>query len=146
MLQSIGKRDIGQCEVCRLLMSEPLYSSSFEYTTQKLDFKEKSKEIYNDGINQAISKTLMEFYANQNNDKTNENLDKSSFYEYVQKYKVTNGQLTLRRSDNLIIVTYPTVRYNPNILEKYKEYCYYEMIKFQDFQDIPKMYSQRSIR
>ena len=43
-------------------MSEPLYSSSFEYTTQNLDFKEQSKEICNDGINQA----LMEFYENRN--------------------------------------------------------------------------------
>ncbi|CAF0956132.1 unnamed protein product [Brachionus calyciflorus] len=29
----IGKRDIGQCEVSRLLLSEPLYNSSFNYVT-----------------------------------------------------------------------------------------------------------------
>jgi len=32
MLKTVaGKRDLGQCEVSRLLMSEPLYHSSFEY-------------------------------------------------------------------------------------------------------------------
>ena len=43
MLQSIGKRDIGQCEVCRLLMSEPLYSSSFEYTESRFQRTIKRK-------------------------------------------------------------------------------------------------------
>ncbi|RNA33794.1 hypothetical protein BpHYR1_046991 [Brachionus plicatilis] len=34
MIKSIaGKRDIGQCEVSRLLLSEPLYNSSFNYVT-----------------------------------------------------------------------------------------------------------------
>ncbi|RNA07443.1 hypothetical protein BpHYR1_020083 [Brachionus plicatilis] len=30
---SCGQTDIGQCEVCRLLMSGPLYQSSFQYIT-----------------------------------------------------------------------------------------------------------------
>ena len=44
MLKKVsGKLDLGQCEVCRLLMSEPLFFSTFEYVTQSLEltqFKE----------------------------------------------------------------------------------------------------------
>ena len=87
MLQSLGKRDIGQCEVCRLLMSEPLYSSSFEYATQSLDLFEQSKEIYSSDNTLAISKTLMEFYAHRNQNLSSETEpDQSTFYQFVQKY------------------------------------------------------------
>lgn len=38
MINSIaGKRDIGQCEVSRLIMSEPLYHSDFNYVIQSID-------------------------------------------------------------------------------------------------------------
>ncbi|RNA15588.1 ATP-dependent DNA helicase PIF1 [Brachionus plicatilis] len=43
MLRSIaGKRDLGQCEVSRLLLSDKLYHSTFNYVTlcTDLDFRE----------------------------------------------------------------------------------------------------------
>ena len=68
MIKSVsGKRDLGQCEVCRLLLSEPLYSSTFEYVTQSLELKQ-SKELnnLNNRIDtQATNKTLIDFFANR---------------------------------------------------------------------------------
>ena len=41
MLKTVsGKRDLGKCEVSRLLLSEPLYSSYFQYVNICLDLKD----------------------------------------------------------------------------------------------------------
>jgi len=44
-----GNRDIGQCEVSRLLFSDPLYNSSFTYVVQNSDLY--SKEIDMNALN-----------------------------------------------------------------------------------------------
>ena len=70
MLKTVaGKRDLGQCEVSRLLMSEPLYHSSFEYVTQSLELN-KTNEVNNitteNDESPATNKHLMNFFANRN--------------------------------------------------------------------------------
>jgi hypothetical protein len=93
MIKSVsGKRDLGQCEVCRLLMSGPLYSSTFEYITQSLELNQ-SKELNN--LNnrdntQATNKSLIDFFAHRlDNPQINQNLEEiSSFYQFVKYYKV----------------------------------------------------------
>ena len=46
MLKSVGgKRDLGQCEVSRLLLSEPLYSSPFEFVTVSLKLVQERQII-----------------------------------------------------------------------------------------------------
>ncbi|RNA07296.1 ATP-dependent DNA helicase PIF1 [Brachionus plicatilis] len=42
---SCSQRDIGQCEVCRLLMSGPLCQSSFKYVTQILDINSRQIQL-----------------------------------------------------------------------------------------------------
>ena len=123
MLKTVsGKRDLGQCEVCRLLMSEPLYSSSFEYVQQSLDLNQ-AKELNNlnkNGNNKATNSTLMDYYAHRfQNEQLSPILETiSSFYDFVIKYKVIKGQLTPRKNNKeIIIVTYPKVRYNTKIIE-----------------------------
>ena len=63
MLKTVtGKRDLGQCEVCRLLMSEPRFSSTFEYLTQSLklnQFKEMNKLTNKNGHNPATNCSLI---------------------------------------------------------------------------------------
>ena len=62
-----GKRNLGQCEVCGLLMSEPLYSSTFEFVTQSLEltqFKELNKLTIKNGNNLATNPSLIDFNAN----------------------------------------------------------------------------------
>ena len=51
-------------------MSEPLFSSSFEYVTQSLvltNFKELNKLSSKYGNNQATYPSLMDYYANREN-------------------------------------------------------------------------------
>jgi hypothetical protein len=71
MLKTVaGKRDIGQCEVCRLLNSEPLYSSTFKYVTQSLELSQ-SKELNSitntNQHNKATNKSLLDFYVDREN-------------------------------------------------------------------------------
>jgi hypothetical protein len=146
MLKTVaGKRDLGQCEVSRLLMSEPLYHSSFEYVTQSLELNQ-TNEVNNitteNDESPATYKNLMNFFANRNqNDFLIPILHEiSSFNQFVNKFKVTKGKLTLRMNpEKIIIVTYPKVHYNPALLEQYKEYCYYQLIKYSNWtiNDLP---------
>ena len=68
MLKTVsGKRVLGQCEVCRVLLSEPLYSSSFEFITLSLDLKQSREinpitETTNDS-NVATNEILLDYYA-----------------------------------------------------------------------------------
>ena len=121
-------------------MSQPLYSSTFTYATQALDLFETKNEIYTNNKTQAISKSLMEIYARRSDQKDLELEKETSFVEFIQKYKISKGQLKLRDQDKqVIVVTYPTLRYNPNIESIYKEYCYYQMIKYSSWhiKDLP---------
>jgi hypothetical protein len=69
MLKSIAnKRDIGQCEVSRLLLSEPLYSSSFEFVTISLKMCQDKQLLpitAETDNNAVVTKTLMESFANR---------------------------------------------------------------------------------
>ena len=57
-----------------------------------------------------------------------------SFNSFVIKFKVFKNQLELRPdSENTIAVTYPKVWYNPKIIETYKQYCFYQMIKYSNW-------------
>jgi hypothetical protein len=57
----------------------------------------------------------------------------TSFNQFVTNYKVFKGQLILRTDEKIIIVTYPSVRYNIKFIEQYTDYCYYQMIKFSNW-------------
>jgi len=119
-------------------MSEPLFSSSFAYVKQSLELT-ISKEVNNlhsKGSNQATNLTLMEYYATRMNNKALQPVLNTitSFIEFVNTYKVFKGQLTLRNDkQQIIIVTYPSVRYNKKFIEQYTDYCYYQMIKFSNW-------------
>jgi hypothetical protein len=134
MLQSVsGKRDIGQCEVCRLLSSEPLYSSTFEYVKYSLELNQSRvlKQLNKPDLPDAnvTIKSLLDHFAERSSNNLIANVN--NFHEFLKKYKIAKGELVLRRnSDKIIVVTYPKVHYNPNIKEKYTEYCFYQMIKF----------------
>ena len=62
-----GDRDIGQFEVSRLLMSQQLYHSSFDYVTisTNMDSKEinTNPELPSDST--AFKKSLIDYYANR---------------------------------------------------------------------------------
>ena len=67
MINSVcGKRDIGQCEISRLLLSEPMYHSTFEYVSQSLDLDKRQLNTDND--NPAVNiykKSIMDYYADR---------------------------------------------------------------------------------
>ena len=137
MLKSVaGKRDLGQCEVCRLLFSEPLYQSTFEYVSQSLELNQ-SKQLnkLNKDPNQAATmKTLLDFYIHHNLNEPYYNQKYNNFFDFVTKFKILKEKLILRKNpEKIIIVTWPKVNYNNKILETYTEYCFYQIIKYSNW-------------
>jgi hypothetical protein len=105
-----GTRDLGRGEVSRLLFSDPLYHSSFEYVVQSLDLNQ-SREMNNlNSTNTTIAtnQTIMDFYVNR---LTNALLIHTIPYNLIKfclEFKVNKGQLQNRkRPEKTIIVTYP---------------------------------------
>ncbi len=99
MLKTVaGKRDLGQCEVCRLLMSEPLYSCTFEFIVLCLDLK-LSREVVqvNDSIDDSAivtNETLIDHYAKRHNNPKLNHIHKEidSLYSFVKKFKIFKGK------------------------------------------------------
>jgi hypothetical protein len=127
-------RDIGQSEVCRLLLSEPLYQSSFEYIYISLDISQKLLTIKNNNLD--YKKSILEFYANR----FNEDIDKdilSKIYnviDFAKTFSIIKNKLIKRsNSDKIVILTKPDVYYNPYDSNKYKDYCYYNLIKYSNW-------------
>lgn len=125
-----GNRDIGQCEVSRLLMSDPLYHSSFMYITLSTDLN--SKEINLDKNASAdlpaYKKSMIDFYANRKNiDFLQPYLHQiTNLISFVKLIKLNcrNNKLELRpESHRTVVITYPKYRYNPQNKEKNKLYC-----------------------
>jgi hypothetical protein len=120
-------------------MKGNMYSSSFVYVTQSLDLIQ-SKEIVNLANNnlnlEATNKTLMDYYASREENPMLIPILNTikSFVHFVQTYKVFKGNLILRPdSEKTIIVTWPKVKYCPNINETHEHYCFYQMIKYSNW-------------
>jgi hypothetical protein len=135
MLRTVCKRDIGQCEVSRLLFSEPLYHSTFDYVSQSLDLS--SRQLNFDQNSSLLVKiNLLDYYADRD---SNEFLKPhlasiTSFIEFVKKFVISCGVLKLKDKPHLIVVTTsPRVRYNPSDLKCYTNYCFYQMIKYSNW-------------
>ncbi len=93
MLKTVsGKRDLGQCEVSRLLLSGPLYSSSFQYITQSLELHvSKLVKIHNNKENSdsVTNKSLIERYSHR---AENAFMFEGNLYDFVKKFKIFKGK------------------------------------------------------
>jgi hypothetical protein len=88
-----GNRDIGQCEVSRLLFSDPF----------------------------ATKKSMIDFYrTRKKNTFLIPHLDKViNFIEFVRFFKIVKNEIKLRESPETVVVTmYPRIRYNPLNIDK----------------------------
>jgi hypothetical protein len=110
MIRSVaGKRDIGQCEISRLLMSQPLYHSSFSYVTisTELDKREINISRNQSPDAPATKKSLIDFYANR---KTNKNLENkldtiTCLVSFVKKFQLNSkNELVARTNPEQTIV------------------------------------------
>ena len=132
MLRSVGKRDIGQCEVSRLLFSEPLYSSTFSYVSQNLELSTRQLN-FDKNSSSLVKKNLLDFYADRDTDEfLKVHLSSiSSLIGFVMKFVIVCGVLKLRYKPELVVVTTtPRVRYNPRDMKSYTNYCFFQSIKY----------------
>ncbi|RNA16317.1 ATP-dependent DNA helicase PIF1 [Brachionus plicatilis] len=140
MVKSIaGKRDIGQCEVSRLLLSEPLYNSLFNYVTisTEIDSRELNLNVNDDNDSPATKNSLIDYYANRKQiDLIKNQLVKiDNLVSFVKYFKLDNkNKLSIRTEhEKTVVITLPKIRYNPDNTEMYKIYCYHHTIKYSDW-------------
>ena len=91
MIKSIaGKRDLGQCLISRLLLSEPLYHSSFNYVYLSTDLFTKElnldKNVPDDA--EATKRSIIDFYAYRyNNPRLQNSLENIyNLIDFVRKF------------------------------------------------------------
>jgi hypothetical protein len=86
-----GNRDIGQCEVSRLLFSDPLYHSTFNYVNQSSDLynREINVNAINNDSASATKKSMIDFYrTRKKNPFLIPHLDKViNFIEFVHFFR-----------------------------------------------------------
>ena len=115
MLKSIaGKRDIGQCEVSRLLLSEQLYHSSFNYAVQTTDLYTREVNLGKniDENSSATKKSIIDFYSErlENNSIQHQLDDVNNLIDFVKKFIIKKNELALRPdAEKTVIITYPKV-------------------------------------
>ena len=130
-------RDIGQSEVCRLLLSEPLYQSTFDYIYISLDINSKQVTFDNNII--QYKKSIIDYYANRYNEYIDKDtLDKIfNILDFVILFKLQNNRLVKRNNANdVVILTKPDIYYNPYDIHKYKDFCYYSLIKYSNWSNL----------
>jgi hypothetical protein len=60
----------------------------------------------------------------------------TNLIEFIRLFKIRQKQPTLRESPESVVVTmYPRLRYNPDNIEKYKEYCFHQLIRYSPWAD-----------
>ncbi|CAF0924282.1 unnamed protein product [Brachionus calyciflorus] len=140
MIKSIaGKRDIGQCEVSRLLLSESLYNSSFNYVTvsTEIDSRQLNLNVNEDDESKATKNSLIDYYANRKQLESikNQLVKIGNLISFVRFFKLdSNYKITAWADhDKTVVITLPKIRYNPDDREKYKLYCYHQTIKYSDW-------------
>ena len=115
MLKSIaGKRDLGQCEVSRLLLSEPLYHSSFNYVTinTDLDSREVNLDKDADSDDLATKKSIIDYYAERKTISEIQHLlhDSINLIDFIKIFNIKKNKLILREnSQKCVVITYPRV-------------------------------------
>jgi hypothetical protein len=138
MLKSVaGNRDLGQCEISRLLMSEPHYRSSFCHVTVSLEIniREIDCQTYCESA-PATKNSLLDYYSRR---KSNPLLAKYdhlllNFLEFTKYFHVSKNQLCISEKPDLtVVITMPSVHYQPEIREVYSHYCYYQIIKYSSW-------------
>ena len=118
MLRSIaGKRDLGQCEISRLLLSEPLYHSSFNYVNLCTDLNNKQVNLDKNSNEEdsAVKESIIDFYANRfDNPRLQNQLDDvHNLIDFVRKFTIKNKELVARdNSDQTVIITFPKVNFS----------------------------------
>lgn len=117
MIKSIaGKRDLGQCEVTRLLLSEPLYHLKFNYVTLSTDLysKEVNVDKNADGEDDATKKSTIDFYMARFKIPKLQNAldDVKNLIDFTRKFTIKKGELVLReKPEKTVVITFPKVNF-----------------------------------
>lgn len=135
MLRTIAtQRDLGQCEITRLLLSNKLHHSTFTYVTVSLDID--SVQL---GPGGKVVQSLLGFYADRFKNTTftscvANGLTISNFNQFAQHFKIYKGQLHYNSAaSHTVVVTRPVIRFNPANKENHMKFCFYQLIKYQEW-------------
>ena len=110
--QICGKRDIGQCEVSRLLMSEPLYHSDFKYVSISTDLDSREINCIRDldETQPTTKSSLIDYYSKRN---SNPFLEKYlnlivKYLEFGHLFSINKNKLVINNdADKTVVITLP---------------------------------------
>ena len=118
----------------RLLLSEPFYHSSFVYVKLTTDLN--SREINVDQLNNpnalATKSSLLDYFSNRKHIQIVKPYLQTivNLTDFVKMFYIINNTLKIRNnSHRIVVIFYPRIRYNPNDLEKHKQYCHHQFIR-----------------
>jgi hypothetical protein len=121
-----GTRDLGQCEVSRLLMSERHYHSSFQHFSISLDFNRVEMILNKSNSNEpSVKISLLQMYGNRKNNPFNLKFEHliENFFDFSMRFYISKNQLQFRSSiDKIVATTTPRVYYQPTNEPMYIKY------------------------
>jgi hypothetical protein len=97
-----------------------------------------TKEIYIDNFQNstALKNSLIHFYANRYHYSRFSNIlsKVNNLMDFAKYFYISRGTLTLQsKPEEIVVLTRPLVKYNPDDLNRYPQYCYYQLIKYSDW-------------
>ncbi len=79
----------------------------------------------------ATKTNLLDYYANRDNIQKIHGRPIFNLLDFLTKFYLVKGQLRDRPNQKeVVIITTPQYRYNPNNCENHKKYCYHQLIKY----------------
>jgi hypothetical protein len=115
MVKSVaGKRDIGQCEVSRLILGEPMYHSSFNYIVLSTDFNSREVNLDKniDENEPATKKSMLDFFGNRLkiSQIRCQLINVKNLIDFARIFRIVKNELVLRNdTEKTVVITYPKV-------------------------------------
>ncbi len=117
-----------------IILSEPLYHSTFTYVSQSLDLYQREVDLQNyDDTAPATKQNLLDIFGKRDLVEFLKSYCNGiiNFLDFVTRFCIVKGNIRLRPNPSkVVVITTPSVRYNPSNREIHQKYCFYQLIKY----------------
>lgn len=131
MLRAAGQRDISAQETSHLLMSEPLYSCTFNFITLSLNGSHQVHALRDQSTtDEVVDPSLLDSYAERpQSSNSYPQIATMCLIQFARSFSIVNHQIR-KRSNEVIVRTFPNLSCNPHG-PLYGQYCKYQLIKYK---------------
>ena len=134
MIQVAGERDISAQETAHMLLSTPLYGSTFQFITLSLDNSRQLQLNNEDDADQPIKSSLMDHYAlREQHARQFPGISQMNLLQFASEFYTTRNTIN-RRKKTVIVRTFPRIS-SDSKGKKYGLFCKYQLIKYKPWTD-----------